>query len=63
MLFLTLVLHGTEEELHYSFSLGELLSSTSHNRIHSNKQGRVAVTVAKLKENVVFTNARFPACR
>ena len=34
-----------------------------NNRIHSNKQGRAAVTVAKFEENVAFTNASFPACR
>jgi hypothetical protein len=42
----------------------QLSSEKPHNnRIHSNKQGRAAVTFAKFEENVVFTNARFPACR
>ena len=31
--------------------------------MHSNKQGRAAVTFAKSEENVAFTNARFAACR
>jgi hypothetical protein len=35
----------------------------SNNRIHSNKQGRAAVTFAKFEKNVAFTNARVPACR
>ena len=34
-----------------------------NNRIHSNKQGRAAVTFAQFEENVAFTTARFPACR
>jgi hypothetical protein len=36
---------------------------TANNRIHSNKQGRTAVTFAKFEQNVAFTNTRFPACR
>ena len=39
------------------------LAPAPNNRIHSNKQGRAAVSFAKFEENVAFTNASFPACR
>jgi hypothetical protein len=48
-----------------SFCIKKVLCfiKTHNNRIHSNKQGRAAITFAKFEENVAFANARFPACR